>query len=182
MASLQHTLSSWPRFRSSKRALPQRVRLSFVQLGKVSVLFLRIALGFAFLAGSLPKMRQPYDFLSTVYEYELVGPELGMLVAMILPWFELFLGACLLGGVFLGGAFLSTIMLMALFTFAQASAVIGGLDIACGCFATSSKDVVGFATITRTVLLLLGAVAAYTCLLTLPPNPKPQADWHELGT
>ena len=45
----------------------------------------RLGIGCMFLWSSLPKIRQPYDFLSSVYSYELVGPKLGMFVAMTLP-------------------------------------------------------------------------------------------------
>ncbi len=72
------------------------------------VLVARLALGCLFIYGSLPKIRQPYDFLSNVYGYELVGPKLGMLIAMVLPWLELFTGICLVGGIFISGALLAS--------------------------------------------------------------------------
>ena len=34
----------------------------------------RLGLGCLFLWSGLPKIRQPYDFLASVYNYELVGP------------------------------------------------------------------------------------------------------------
>lgn len=52
----------------------------------------RLALGCIFIAGSIAKLRQPYDFLGSVYNYELVGPGLGAVVAIVLPWLELFVG------------------------------------------------------------------------------------------
>jgi hypothetical protein len=42
-------------------------------------------LGFMLLWSSLPKIRQPYDFLGSVYGYELVGAKLGIFVAMTIP-------------------------------------------------------------------------------------------------
>ncbi|MHC4739886.1 MAG: MauE/DoxX family redox-associated membrane protein [Planctomycetota bacterium] len=62
-------------------------------------------------------MRQPYDFLSSVYSYELVGPRLGMFVVMILPGLELLVGICLVGGIFIGGALLTSAAMAAMFTF-----------------------------------------------------------------
>ena len=46
---------------------------------------IRLVLGVMFLMSALPKIRQPYDFLGDVYGYEIVGPKLGMLIAMKLP-------------------------------------------------------------------------------------------------
>ena len=52
-----------------------------------------ILIGCLLIYGSIPKIRQPYDFLSSVYSYELVGPKFGKLVAMMLPWLDLDFGA-----------------------------------------------------------------------------------------
>ena len=49
------------------------------------VLVVRLGLGAMFIASSLPKIRLPYEFLSSVYNYEIVGPKMGVLVAMVLP-------------------------------------------------------------------------------------------------
>jgi hypothetical protein len=124
-------------------------------------LVIRLGLGCVFLWSSLPKIRYPYDFLSAIYEYELVGPKLGMLVAMGLPWLELLVGLCLLGGIFVGGALLTTMGLAAVFVFVQASALYRGLEISCGCFSSSSSEVVSYATLTRSIVLLLACITAY---------------------
>ncbi|MFH1616423.1 MAG: MauE/DoxX family redox-associated membrane protein [Planctomycetota bacterium] len=58
--------------------------------------FVRVAIGCMFIYSSLPKIRQPYDFLASVYSYELVGPKVGMFVAMTLPFLELIVGICLI--------------------------------------------------------------------------------------
>lgn len=101
----------------------------------VGFLFLvRLALGCVFIYSSLPKIRQPYDFLSNVYGYEIVGPKLGLLVAMILPWFELLVGISLLGGIFISGALLAAAAMAAMFTYVISSALYRQLDISCGCF------------------------------------------------
>ena len=61
-----------------KRVIRRRFMSGFAMV-------VRLGLGCMFLYGSLHKIRQPYDFLSSVYYYELVGPRLGLLVAMVLP-------------------------------------------------------------------------------------------------
>ncbi len=136
------------------------------------VVVVRIGLGCMFLWSSLPKIRQPYDFLSDVYNYELVGPKLGLLVAMTLPWMELLVGICLIGGVFVGGALLASAGMGAMFTFVIASALYRGLEISCGCFSTSSADQVSYLTLVRAAIILVTSLAAYLAVVFLGPQTE----------
>ena len=129
---------------------------------------IRVIIGCVFIWGSLPKIRQPYDFLSSVYGYEMVGPKLGMLVAMTLPWLELFVGICLIGGIFVSGALLVSIAMGAMFTFGLGSALYRGLDISCGCFGTSTADVINYGTLVRAVVVMLASLLAYCCVVWQP--------------
>lgn len=134
------------------------------------LLVVRLGLGCLLIWSSLPKIRQPYDFLSSVYNYELAGPKLGMLAAMTLPWVELLVGVCLVGGVFVGGALLVTVGMGAMFTFVLASALYRGLDIRCGCFSTSRSDSISYATLIRACVILLLSILAYCGLVLLQPR------------
>lgn len=120
----------------------------------------------------MPKIRQPYDFLSSVYNYELVGPKLGVLIAMTLPWLELLVGLCLLGGIFVSGALLTSIGMAAMFTFVLASALYRGLEISCGCFGVSDAEIISYSTLIHACLILLFSFAAYTCVVILRPSPQ----------
>jgi hypothetical protein len=134
---------------------------------------IRVGLGCMFLYSSLPKIRQPYDFLGDVYNYELLGPKLGVLVAMTLPWAELFVGICLIGGIFVGGALLVSLGMGAMFTFVLSSALYRGLNISCGCFSSSSTEQIGYATLIRALVIMLLSAAAYLSAVFLqPPNEK----------
>jgi putative oxidoreductase len=132
------------------------------------ILAVRLALGCLFLASSLPKLRQPYDFLGSVYSYELIGPKLGVFVAIILPWLELFVGVSLIGGIFVGGALLVSIAMSAMFTFVLASALWRGLDISCGCFSPSGVSIIGYSTLIRAAAMLAAASAVYVCVIMRP--------------
>ena len=136
------------------------------------LLVVRLGLGCMFLYGSLPKIRQPYDFLSSVYNYELVGPKLGMLVAMVLPWAELLVGICLVGGIFVSGALLVSIAMGTMFSFAAASALYRGLNISCGCFSASSKEQISYLTLIRTLVIMLISAIAYLSLVFLHPRKE----------
>ena len=129
------------------------------------VVVVRLGLGFMFIASSLPKIRQPFAFLGSVYGYEIVGPKMGALVAMVLPWVELFAGVCLVGGLFVGGALLASVGMGVLFTFVLGSALHRHLDINCGCFSTSGADKIGYVTLIRALVITLLSAAAYAATI-----------------
>ena len=140
---------------------------------KIAIVFLylvRVGIGCMFIWSSLPKMRQPYDFLSSVYSYELVGPKLGMFVAMTLPWLELLVGICLIGGIFISGALLASILMAAMFSYVLGSALHKGLGITCGCFGAGSTDIVNYTTLIRAIVILLASLGAYLCAVFLRPS------------
>jgi uncharacterized membrane protein YphA (DoxX/SURF4 family) len=125
------------------------------------MIILRIAIGVIFIASSIPKLMQPYDFLASVYGYELVGAKVGVGVAIILPWLELFVGICLVGGVFVRGAILASIGMCAMFSFVLASALWHGLEISCGCFSSSAQNIISYWMLIRAMALLLVFLVIY---------------------
>ena len=144
-------------------------------------LVVRLGLGVMFIASSLPKIRLPYAFLSDVYGYELVGPKMGVLVAMVLPWLELLVGVCLVGGIFVGGALLASSGLGMMFTFVLASALYRRLDISCGCF-SSAAGKISYLTLIRAILITVLSAGAYAGTVFLAPrgdiaaSPEPEAE------
>jgi uncharacterized membrane protein YphA (DoxX/SURF4 family) len=136
----------------------------------LEILFIvvRIAIGGIFIVSSIPKLRQPYDFLASVYSYEIVGPMFGLGVAIILPWVELFAGICLVGGIFVSGALLVSICLCLIFSFVLASALFSGLDISCGCFGSADGTVISYWSLIRALVLLLASVAVYSYPVFIP--------------
>lgn len=129
---------------------------------------IRIVAGAILLWSSIAKLKQPHDFLQTVYSYELVGPAIGMIVAMVLPWLELLLGMCLLLGVLSGGALLGGVLLSVIFTVAIASVLYRGLDISCGCFGAGQGHAISTATLLRSAMLLLALSFTYARFLLAP--------------
>jgi len=130
-----------------------------------SVFIIRILLGVIFVLSSIPKIKQPYDFLASVYNYEIVGPKLGMFAAMAMPWLELFVGICLVGGLFLSGAFLAAMAMGAMFVYVIISALYQGLEISCGCFGASSTDIINYTTLIRAGFVLVLALAGYALFI-----------------
>ena len=148
-----------------RRFLPSRDRVVAGFL-----LVVRLGLGFMFIMSSVPKIQQPYQFLGSIYGYELVGPKVGVLVAMVLPWVELFTGVCLVGGVFVGGALLASIGMGVLFMFVLGSALYRHLDISCGCFSNAGTGKISYLTLIRAIVITLVSVAGYAGTILLAPK------------
>lgn len=143
-------------------------RLSKPQLLYGFSVLVRVGLGCLFLYSALPKVRQPYDFLGDVYAYEIVGPTLGVVMAMTLPWLELLTGICLLGGIFISGALLVSMGMAAMFTFVISWALYQGLNISCGCFG-SGTETITYVTLIRAVGILLVSLVAYGAVIWFGP-------------
>src|SRR6185312_17000332 len=108
---------------------------------KWSLYIIRMLLGALFVWSGLAKLRQPYEFLSAVYAYQLVGPDLGLLIAAVLPWLEVLLGGCLLAGIITEGSLLTAMGLCSLFAGAVTVAWHRGLTINCGCFGAAEESI-----------------------------------------
>lgn len=141
--------------------IPVRQVVPSVFLPAATLLF-RLFLGGIFLWNSISKLQQPYDFLSAVYNYELVGPHLGLWVATVVPWLELATGICLVLGIWERGAWMLAIVLLCVFTVALYSVANRGLLIPCGCSRTPIETV-SYRSVLNTGLLLLAATLGFTC-------------------
>lgn len=123
---------------------------------------MQIALGAIFIAAALPKIVDPPSFAQMVYNYRIVpGPVLN-LAALILPWFELFLGVALVLGIWRRTAAGWAGALLVIFIVAISFNLARGNAIDCGCFGSGGvvkTDVQKFAdmkwTIARDVGMLL---------------------------
>ncbi len=122
----------------------------------------RLLLGGIFVYASLDKIAHPAAFAKDVYNYQILPDVLVHLVALALPWMELFLGLCLITGFWLPGAVLSANGLLLVFVGALAFNAARGLDVHCGCFSTGSE---GPALATHWVLLRDGLFLAVALVL-----------------
>ncbi len=84
----------------------------------------------------------PLFFLGSVYAYDLFGSTMGVLIAAVVPGFQLTLALFLLFDVrfFRTGYILSALFFMT-FCLLQTSAIIRQLDISCGCFGASEAKI-----------------------------------------
>jgi uncharacterized membrane protein YphA (DoxX/SURF4 family) len=94
----------------------------------------QLLFGAVFLWSGLIKVKDPLSFADAVRNFRIVGDPFAVLVAMWIPWVEIFAGVAVMFDRWkLAGA---TILVGAVFAFTAAvlSAWARGLDISCGCF------------------------------------------------
>lgn len=127
------------------------------------ILIARLVVSAAFILAALPKIQDPVAFATAVDGFRVVGGQLTVWVALILPWLELFIGLGFLAPQFrLGSGFLIGILL-AVFMGLHLSAWMRGLDISCGCFGSESGDAAPnyFWLIGRNCALLLATIVVF---------------------
>ena len=117
----------------------------------------RISLGVVFLYASFDKIRDPGSFSGNIQNYQILPYGITNLIAILLPWVELYVGACLILGVFVDGAVLLSAVMLVLFIVALGQALARGLDIECGCF-SQEGSLVGLNTLLRDLIWLAMAV------------------------
>lgn len=97
-------------------------------------LLLRLLLGGLFVVLSLDKIRYPLVFAEALSDYDLLPAILIPVLAVVVPWVELFSGLFLILGILSRGASLLLAGLSATFTGIIGITLLRGLDIDCGCF------------------------------------------------
>jgi putative oxidoreductase len=131
---------------------------------------LQIVLGLVLVWAGSAKLLDTSGFAVSIARYQLVPDALAIIVASVLPMLEIMVGLCLLSATCLWPALLTTLLLTAVFTAAQASVVMRGLSISCGCFGSESP--VGWASILRTGGFFIAAAVACGILLFNSSNPS----------
>ena len=98
---------------------------------------------FVLLKSSLAHLANPYQFLSAIYSYEMVGPSTGPWIAMLVPFVQLSIAISVLLRFYPLENYVLGTALFAGFVAVQTSAIRRGLNIECGCFGGIGGDVVG---------------------------------------
>jgi uncharacterized membrane protein YphA (DoxX/SURF4 family) len=116
----------------------------------------RLVMAGVFIYASIEKIIHPNLFAQAVYNYQVLPEYLVNLTALILPWLELILGACLLINRWMAGSSALAALLMALFVGMILFNLARGLDISCGCFSTDpDDDPITVLTLARDILFLV---------------------------
>jgi uncharacterized membrane protein YphA (DoxX/SURF4 family) len=133
-------------------------------------LLARVYLGGVFIFASLHKIADPASFALDVATYQLLPLELVNLTALVMPWVEIIAGVMIVVGFRTRAAALLIAAMMLMFMVALGWALYQGLDMSCGCFASSQEeDPISAATMWRDAGWL--ALALYVLVF----------DWRPLG-
>ena len=93
-----------------------------------------VALGAIFIVAALPKIADPPAFAHMIYNYRMLPGELVNLLALFMPWVELFAGLALLSGVWRSAAAGLLGLLLLVFISAIGFNLLRGHAVDCGCF------------------------------------------------
>jgi len=130
------------------------------KISKYFFVVLQIGLGILFIYASYYKIVSPGGFAHQIYNYKLLPPSLINPVALVLPWVQLLCGLGLLINRWTLGASFLVVLMILVFQFGLASALIRDLNIACGCFKTGGSPATWW-TFARDSLLLFSALLQY---------------------
>ena len=104
-----------------------------------NVLFVsRLILGLIFIYASFDKALNPMAFAKVIWNYRITPPGLINIAAITLPWIELLAGAFLVLGIWARGANLIICGLLVFYIVLLSITYSRGINIACGCFTTST--------------------------------------------
>jgi uncharacterized membrane protein YphA (DoxX/SURF4 family) len=131
-----------------------------------AAIVVRILLGILFIYASYPKILDPAGFSRTVYYYRLLPPAAVNLVAIVLPWIEILVGALLVIGFKVRGAALVATTSLLVFAAAMTSAYVRGLNIDCGCFSSTGGHGIDARRILEDVVLVGAAAFVYWAAAT----------------
>jgi len=122
-------------------------------------LLLRWILAAVFLSACWYKILDPGDFALSVATYGILPTVFVNPFAIVLPWVELIAALMLISGFRPQAGALLMAGMMLLFTVALIIALMEGLDLSCGCFAsTETGESINTMTLLRDILLLSASV------------------------
>lgn len=124
-------------------------------------LLLRFILGGIFIYAGVLKIGDARAFAGDIAAYKILPYFYNLLVASILPWWEILLGLLLISGYRVKAAAASIGVLNGVFIIAIASAMIRGLDIDCGCFGKESEKIPLYIPLLRDIVFVAMTVAVY---------------------
>lgn len=133
-----------------------------------------LALAVAFVASAVPHLGNPYYFLSSVYRYGLVGPQVGQAAAMILPMLGLAVAACLVTGFWRDAAHVVSGAMVLTFAAVQTFAWVNEMAIPCGCFGPTHDQTIGATSLTIAGALVVLSLIRNVLCLGAPTRQTPE--------
>lgn len=127
----------------------------------ITILICRFVIAYIFITFAIDKISNPADFAKQIANYEIAPVWSYNIIALTLPWVEIFVGILLLMGVELKANAILTAAMLIMFIFMVSVAWAKGLDINCGCSAAHPMQVGLPKILENTGLLLMTAMIWY---------------------
>ncbi len=122
------------------------------------LLILRLTVASVFIFAGIEKIADPSSFSVSIDNYRLFPDFSINIIAVFLPWLEVFAGILMLFGISVKETALVFNFLLILFIAIVISALARGLNIDCGCFGTAAAQKVGLTKIFENILLLAAGI------------------------
>lgn len=133
-------------------------------------------LGAIFLYAALPKVLDPRPLLTIIWGYRILPAGPINLVAIYMPWLELFVALGLLTGFLRRGAAFWAFFLLTAFEVALVINAFRGVNVACGCFSQSAEEVENaWFLVLRDLPMWLGAAWLLFVSPQQPPAPRAES-------
>lgn len=120
----------------------------------ITSLLFRLVVGVIFIYASFYKIVEPGEFAKSISYYKAIPTGLVNIMAIIMPWLELFTGLMLILGIFSRSNALIIAIMLIIFIGAISQALIRDIDISCGCFRPEGEDRIGLGLLARDVIWL----------------------------
>ncbi|MEI7701899.1 MAG: MauE/DoxX family redox-associated membrane protein [Planctomycetia bacterium] len=128
---------------------------------KWSVRLVAVTVGAILIRSAVRHLENSYAFLASIYSYDLVSRDIGVVMAVVLPATQLTLGLMLMFFQDMRRfALLFSAGLFGVFVTAQIVTLARGLNIDCGCFGSEMKNPIGWKSICLTAGLFIVSVVA----------------------
>ncbi len=122
---------------------------------------LHLLIGGIFIYAGVMKAGQPLEFLDDVRSFALLPDPYAAMLAMFLPWLEIFAGLAVVTGCLRKGGLLLLTGSLLVFLIAIGIAWVRGTDIRCGCFGGDVETSSYLKLMVRDLLLLGLALICY---------------------
>ena len=109
-------------------------------LNNVITILIRVIMGFVFIYASYSKIVDPVSFSQNIHNYGVTPLFIENIIALTLPWIELFIGLGLILNIKYHASLDISIILMATFILLILQAYLRGKSIDCGCFLNEISD------------------------------------------
>lgn len=132
-------------------------------------IFVRVAVGAAFVYAGLMKVYDPTAFADSIFSFRIVPNIFINIIAIVLPPMEVILGLGVIFSSWTRACSFSLLILLAVFAGALLQGIMRGLIIDCGCFGSAIPSRFGaWVSLGRALLLLVAVLWVYIQQARLP--------------